>query len=114
MMEEVRSKIDELVGQNFAGKKVIKTDDFSYTDPVDNSKVEKQGIRILFEDQSRIIFRLSGTGTSGATLRLYLERFRNDGGTSDINEILEPLRSSAVSFLGLRERFGVEQATVIT
>ena len=59
-------------------------DDFSYTDPVDNSVTKNQGIRILFEDESRIVFRLSGTGTEGATLRLYIEKYVTDATLHDM------------------------------
>src|SRR6185369_6087990 len=57
---------------------IAKADDFAYDDPVDGSHTEHQGIRILFEDGSRIVYRLSGTGTAGATLRVYIERFEPD------------------------------------
>ena len=58
-------------------------DDFNYTDPVDGSYTEKQGIRIIFTDGSRIVFRLSGTGSRGATVRLYADSYENDPSTYD-------------------------------
>lgn len=71
----LREISSSLSGKQFASYKINHCDDFSYTDPVDNSITKNQGIRILFEDESRIVFRLSGTGTEGATLRVYIERY---------------------------------------
>jgi phosphoglucomutase len=73
-----------LNGKEFEGYKVKLCDDFSYTDPVDNSVTKNQGIRILFDDESRIVFRLSGTGTEGATLRVYIERYVTDTALHDM------------------------------
>lgn len=78
MMDHVSSQLPGLVGQSLRGYSVQYADDFSYQDPVDNSLTEHQGLRIGFEDGSRIIYRLSGTGTEGATIRLYLERYEPD------------------------------------
>ena len=70
------------VGQTFGEGLVLKTQDvFEYTDPVDGSGSKNQGIRFIFEDGSRIIFRLSGTGVAGATVRLYLEKYEAPGGS---------------------------------
>ena len=63
------------IGEAFAGGRIAKADDFAYSDPVDGSLTDQQGLRLLLEDGSRVILRLSGTGTQGATLRLYLERY---------------------------------------
>ena len=71
LVDELRAKLPGLVGQRFGALEVSYADDFSYTDPVDGSVSGKQGIRIGFADGSRIVLRLSGTGTVGATLRLY-------------------------------------------
>jgi phosphoglucomutase len=84
LMDKLRAMSASLAGKEFSGHKVTLCDDFSYTDPVDNSITEKQGIRILFEDESRIVFRLSGTGTEGATLRIYLERYVADPALHDM------------------------------
>jgi len=78
LVQNLRDKASSLVGETFADYKVKLCDDFSYTDPVDKSVTTNQGIRILFEDESRIVFRLSGTGTEGATLRVYIERYVTD------------------------------------
>jgi phosphoglucomutase len=114
MVDALRAKLQTLNGLPVADSRIARADDFSYTDPVDGSISEHQGIRMLLEDGSRIVCRLSGTGTEGATLRLYVERYRRDGGDSDIEEVLAPLVRSARQLLELRERCGVEEPTVIT
>lgn len=78
LMAELGLKVAGLTGQVLGGRTVARADDFSYLDPVDGSVSEHQGLRIVFDDGSRIVYRLSGTGTSGATLRVYLERFEPD------------------------------------
>lgn len=78
LVEKLRRKTASLAGQAFTTYKVVAADDFSYTDPVDGSITQHQGIRIMFEDDSRIVYRLSGTGTEGATLRIYIERYVSD------------------------------------
>jgi phosphoglucomutase len=114
MIDALRAKLPTLTGFKVADSRIARADDFSYTDPVDGSVSGRQGIRILLEDGSRIVCRLSGTGTEGATLRLYVERYRRDGGDSPIEEVLAPLVRSARELLELRERCGVEEPTVIT
>jgi phosphoglucomutase len=114
MLDELRGKLSALAGTTLAGSRVESADDFSYTDPVDGGTTSKQGIRIFLEDGSRIVLRLSGTGTAGATLRIYLERFREDGGACDLEETLSPLARGIRDFLKLRERFGTDEPTVIT
>jgi phosphoglucomutase len=114
MMAELREKLSQLPGTAIAGSLIKNADDFSYTDPVDKSVSTHQGIRIFLEDGSRVVLRLSGTGTEGATLRLYFERFRRDGGTSDIDEVLSALAGDVKALLRLRERFGRDTPTVIT
>lgn len=91
-------------------------DDFSYTDPVDGSVSTGQGVRIIFTDGSRIVFRLSGTGTGGATLRIYLEAFEPDVSKHhlDAQQSLATLISIALQISELRKRTGREQPTVIT
>ncbi len=75
LFDALRTSLPALVGQTIEGMRVGAADDFSYTDPVDGSRSDRQGVRILLEDGSRAVFRLSGTGTEGATLRVYLERY---------------------------------------
>ena len=65
-------------------------------------------------NSSRVVFRLSGTGTAGATLRVYYEVVRNDGGTADVNEVLKPMRAATLRFLELKESCGTDTPTVIT
>lgn len=114
MISSLREKLTSLVGNNLADTTISQTDDFSYTDPVDGSVSNRQGIRLLLADGSRIIFRLSGTGTEGATLRIYVERYLQDGGQSDIKEVLEALINEAKQILQLKEFCGVDEPTVIT
>jgi phosphoglucomutase len=78
LVANLRSALPSLKGKRYGSYEVAYGDDFSYTDPVDGSVSEKQGIRIGFTDGSRIVFRLSGTGTEGATLRVYLESYEPD------------------------------------
>ena len=114
MIAELREQLTSLQGRSIGGSRITSADDFSYTDPVDKSTSTHQGIRIFLEDGSRIVFRLSGTGTEGATLRIYLECFRNDGGTSDIEHVLKSLAEDVRALLKLKERFGRDEPTVIT
>jgi phosphoglucomutase len=83
LMEQLRNRTGELSGQTFSGYTVEVSDDFSYTDPVDQSVSSRQGIRILFSNGARIVYRLSGTGTEGATLRVYIEQTETDPGRLD-------------------------------
>jgi phosphoglucomutase len=91
-------------------------DDFAYTDPVDGSVSTGQGLRVVFEDGSRIVFRLSGTGTEGATVRIYLESFDADPATQrlDAQLALAELIAIADDISGLKARSGRERPTVIT
>lgn len=75
LMKELRARLDSLPGQRLGKFEIAGADDFAYHDPVDGSDSKNQGIRILLKDGSRLVYRLSGTGTAGATLRVYLERF---------------------------------------
>jgi len=86
---------------------VTLADDYSYRDPVDQSVTEHSGIRIVFDDGSRLVCRLSGTGTEGATLRLYLERLQRDVIDDDLGLALSPLTQAAEELLGMKERFGM-------
>ena len=95
---------------------VAKADDFAYHDPVDGSVSANQGIRILFEGGSRVVFRLSGTGTSGATLRVYIERYEPDASKHDIDtqEALADLIAAADEIAGIRAKTGRGEPSVIT
>ena len=97
LMDALRAKLPTLPGQRFGGLTIKACDDFAYTDPVDQSVTPKQGIRILFEEDARAVFRLSGTGTSGATLRVYLERFEPNADRHDLPtaDVLAPVVQAA-------------------
>ncbi len=116
LMNNLRAQLGSLPGKTFHGYEVTYADDFSYTDPVDGSVAEKQGIRIGFTDGSRIVFRLSGTGTQGATIRLYLESFEADSSkhTLDPQEALGTFIQIAEEVAQIRETAGREKPTVIT
>ena len=116
LMDTLRSELSSLPGTVFNGLKIALADDFSYTDPIDGSVSNGQGIRIIFEDGSRIIFRLSGTGTEGATLRLYVERYEadNEQHGQETHAALADLISIADDIAGIRKHTGREQPTVIT
>ncbi|TAN85586.1 MAG: alpha-D-glucose phosphate-specific phosphoglucomutase [Gallionella sp.] len=116
VMKLLRDSFVELRGAQFGHLQVKLCDDFSYTDPVDGSVSTGQGVRILFTDGSRIVFRLSGTGTEGATLRIYLESFEPDVSKHnlDAQEALATLISIALRISELRERTGRDKPTVIT
>jgi len=116
VLQNVRDRFLSLPGQQLAGCIVKSCDDFSYTDPVDGSVSENQGVRILFADGSRIIFRLSGTGTSGATIRIYLESFEADSSKHglDAQDALAEMIVAADSISRLSELTGREKPTVIT
>ncbi len=116
VMKLLHDRFGELRGAHFGNYRVLFCDDFSYTDPVDGSVSAGQGIRIGFTDGSRIVFRLSGTGTEGATLRLYLEAFEPDAGRHplDAQEALAELIGIALEVSELRKRTGMNRPTVIT
>lgn len=114
MITELRDRLPALAGFTAAGTRVALADDFSYSDPVDQSVSAGQGIRVLFEDGSRIVCRLSGTGTEGATLRVYLERYLQNGGTGVLEDVLAPLALAAKELLQISERLGREEPTVVT
>ena len=114
MMAELSASLNHLAGTPLAGSRVERADEFGYTDPVDGSTTSRQGVRIFLEDGSRAVLRLSGTGTAGETLRIYIERYREDAGASDIEEILGTLKQGVRELLRLRERFGTDEPTVVT
>ena len=93
LMDGLRARLPQLAGSLCNELRIEAADDFAYTDPVDGSRSERQGIRIMLDDGSRVVFRLSGTGTEGATLRVYLERFVADPSLHEVptQEALAPL-----------------------
>jgi len=116
LMAHVKGQFAQLPARCFGDYRVKFCDDFSYTDPVDGSLSSGQGLRIVMEDGSRIVFRLSGTGTEGATLRIYLEAFEADPARQrvDAQHALAGLIDIAHELSQLKPRTGREQPTVIT
>ncbi|MFY9260871.1 MAG: alpha-D-glucose phosphate-specific phosphoglucomutase [Gallionella sp.] len=116
VIQKIYAQFPELAGKTFGRYTVATADDFSYTDPVDGSFSSKQGIRILFTDGSRIIFRLSGTGTEGATIRIYLESYEPDVTQHhlDAQDALSELIAIALELSDLKGLTGREMPTVIT
>jgi len=116
LMRELRTALPTLGGTTIAGLPVAFADDFAYTDPVDGSVSQKQGVRVVLIDGSRVVFRLSGTGTEGATLRVYLERHESDASRHDIpaQEALQPLIALAEAVARIRHFTGMNQPTVMT
>ncbi len=116
LMQSLGAKLEGLVGQRFGDRKVALADDFSYTDPVDGSISNHQGLRVIFDDGARIVYRLSGTGTSGATLRVYIERYTDDRTQLAQNTqiALADLIALADGFAELRQRTGRLEPDVVT
>ena len=116
MFADLRASLATLPGKVFAGLLVTSADDFAYTDPTDGSVSSKQGVRIGFEDGSRAIFRLSGTGTEGATLRLYVELFEADPARHDLDPqmVLAGVLDAADAIAGIEKRTGRDAPNVIT
>ncbi len=116
IVEHLRNQLSALPGQAF-GEYIVKyADEFSYSDSVDGSVSSNQGIRIGFDNGSRIVFRLSGTGTVGATLRIYLERFEADASRhdQDAQTALAELISLAERFCEVKKRTGRSEPDVVT
>ncbi|WP_137899651.1 alpha-D-glucose phosphate-specific phosphoglucomutase [Sphingomonas sp. 2SG] len=116
LMAELRGKLDMLAGTQVGGLKIAAADDFAYTDPTDGSVSRNQGVRVLFEGGSRVVFRLSGTGTSGATLRVYLERYEPAGGGLDreTGDMLADIVAAADEIAGIVRHSGRTEPDVIT
>ena len=116
LMADLRDRLGVLPGLKFAGLVVEAADDFAYHDPVDGSVSSNQGIRVLFQGGSRVVFRISGTGTSGATLRLYVERFEPDADRHgmETQAALADLLQAAEEIAGIKARSGRAGPSVIT
>ena len=116
VMDGLRGQLSDLPGKEIEGMRIASADDFTYADPVDGSVSRGQGLRVVFEDGSRIVMRLSGTGTEGATLRLYLERYvvGPEGLDADVQQALAPVMNAAEKLAGIRARTGREGPDVIT
>ena len=116
LMRHVEGQLAGLVGTQLGDYRVSYADNFAYTDPVDGSESRNQGLRIGFEDSSRIIFRLSGTGTEGATIRIYIEKFEAELAkqAQDTQQALAGLIQIAARLSELEVRTGRDVPTVIT
>ncbi|GAB4355619.1 MAG: alpha-D-glucose phosphate-specific phosphoglucomutase [Kiloniellaceae bacterium] len=116
LMDGLRARLATLPGKSVAGLTVSAADDFAYDDPVDGSRTSGQGIRIFFRENARAVFRLSGTGTVGATLRVYLERFEDDPArlNEDPQEALAAVIAAAGEIAGIADRLGREAPDVRT
>jgi len=113
---DLRESVERLKGQRIGLYEVTTCDDFSYRDPVDHSVVEHQGIRVVFSDEARIVFRLSGTGTEGATLRVYLERYEPEPSRQnlDAQDALAELAAVARQIARVEEKTGRRQPSLMT
>jgi len=116
LIGQLRSNLSEIKSSEWSDYKVKDCDDFEYIDPVDDSSSSQQGIRILFENGSRIVFRLSGTGTVGATLRIYVERYEADPDKQDLDTqlALRDLIRIAEDLTGIKQNFDRSAPDVIT
>ena len=116
LISELRASLPTLAGQTMAGQTIAWADDFAYTDPVDGSRSERQGVRVVLADSSRVVLRLSGTGTEGATLRVYLERHEPDPARHDLplQQALAPLAALAEAVARIRHHTGRDQPDVMT
>jgi phosphoglucomutase len=116
LMEALRSAAKTLPGKTFGSRKVEAADDFAYRDPVDHSEADHQGVRIMFEGGSRIVYRLSGTGTVGATLRVYVEHYEAPSGKLDqeTQAALADLIALSKSLAEIEKRTGRKGPNVIT
>jgi phosphoglucomutase len=116
LMNQLRSKLDGLKGKKLGVYTVEIADDFSYSDPVDGSTSIRQGVRLIFSDGVRIVFRLSGTGTTGATLRVYFEKYQADPAKLNIptQTALADLIAIANEVARITKNTGMEHPTVIT
>jgi phosphoglucomutase len=116
LMRDLRGKLATLPGTMIGALTIAQADDFAYTDPTDGSVSANQGVRVLFDGGSRVVFRLSGTGTSGATLRVYLERYEPASGDldADTGTMLADIVAAADELAGIRLHTGRSEPDVVT
>lgn len=116
IVTDLMTRIPTLAGQTFGAETISKADSFSYTDPVDNSVANDQGLRVEFESGSRFVIRLSGTGTVGATLRLYLEKYVPQSGPleDDVHKALAPIEAIAIELTDLKNKLDRQKPSVIS
>ena len=116
MIEQLRNQLPKLPGKEFAGLSIESADDFRYSDPIDGSETTGQGVRIYFASGGRVVVRLSGTGTEGATLRVYLDSYQNDPARlgQDPQRALAALKEAADQIVGIKRYTGRDKPDVIT
>jgi len=116
LYDRLEGMLSDLIGQDFAGRQIANADNFSYVDPIDSSVTKGQGLRILLDDGSRVVVRLSGTGTKGATIRVYLESYVPSSGdlAMDPQVALADMISAINQLAELEQRTGMDRPTVIT
>jgi phosphoglucomutase len=116
LIGRLRERLPTLSGQSLGSLRVTQADDFAYTDPIDGSVATRQGVRLIFDGGSRIVFRLSGTGTEGATLRVYLERYEPDIARQDVpvQQMLAPLNAIARDVAQIEALTGRTTPSVVT
>ncbi len=116
LMKALGERLPGLAGTSVGGRRVAQADDFSYTDPVDGSVSQNQGLRVIFEDGARIVYRLSGTGTTGATLRVYIERYEADPAllAQETQAALADLIATSRELARVSEFTGRSQPSVVT
>ncbi len=116
MLENLRATLDQLAGRQLAGLTVTRADDFCYRDPVDGSESRGQGVRLFFDNGGRVVIRLSGTGTSGATLRIYFDQYQATPSRYDLDPqpVLAKLIDAAEQLLQIRASTGRQKPDVIT
>jgi phosphoglucomutase len=116
VMDQLESQLPKLIGSQLHGREVSYADNFAYTDPIDNSVSSHQGLRIGFSDGARLVFRLSGTGTQGATIRVYLERYEADTNKQHLSseEALSELVAIAAEVSQIEAITGRKAPDVIT
>ena len=116
IFDGLRGKLSVLPGQRFSGLRVLSADEFAYDDPIDQSRSTGQGIRVILEGDARVVFRLSGTGTDGATIRVYLERLEMDESkqSQDPQEALSAIILAAEDLAGIKAATGRAAPDVIT
>ena len=116
LMAALNESLTSLAGQDFGQYQVERADNFSYSDPVDGSVSANQGVRVYFTDGSRVVYRLSGTGTVGATLRVYLEQYTAADGdlTGDAAAVTKSLAEVALIIAKVEELTGRSEPDVIT
>lgn len=114
MINTLRDRLADLPGKRVAGETIASADDFNYRDPIDGSVSQHQGLRVLLADGSRLIVRLSGTGSDTATVRIYLERYRTTGFDADVDAVVAPLARIARDLLDIQARCGRGEPTLVT